>query len=100
MPRDYLLGLATLPAVGAVVLATALIWRFVVHRVQRLKAANVSRRSALAARLFASKRAYVWRNTHFALAATVGHDWPTQDRAEAALLDEFDPRTEVADVSG
>lgn len=88
---DYLLGLATIPAVaaGAAVLVFAR-W-FIVYRIQRTRKANTRRRAALAARLFSSRRGWMWSSRHLAVAVTLGHDPVDGDQAEAVLLDEFVP---------
>ena len=91
MSRDFLLGLATIPVLAVVVLVVLMVRRFVVYRIQRLKGAHPRRRAALAARLFASKRAWMWNSQRFAVAVTVGVDLTVGDQAEAVLLDEFVP---------
>jgi hypothetical protein len=89
---DYLLGLATVPAFALLAFAGTLARRFVIYRIQRLKAANVHQRAALASRLFGSKRAWMWSSTRFAVAVTAGWSMTTADQAEAVLLDEFEPK--------
>lgn len=90
---DYLIGLATIPAIATVAGLVAALRSFIIYRIQRLNPddANPRPRAALAARLFAAPRAYVWANRRFAIAFTLGAHWPTQDQAEAVLLDEFAP---------
>lgn len=94
MSADFWTGLAVIPAITGVSLAVIAVRWFVVYRIQRLKSANTRGRIALSARLFASKRAYFWSTPRMAVAVTLGAHWPTQDRAEGALLDEFAPTGE------
>jgi hypothetical protein len=96
---DFWLGLALIPALAAAAAVVILTRRFVINRIQRLKPdANVHHRAAFAARVFAARRAYVWwtGRQRFAIAVTLGTGWPTQDQAEAVLLDEFAPVREEA----
>lgn len=86
---DFLIGLAVIPAIAAAVTAIVATRWFVIHRIQRLKSANPHRRAALAARMFASRRAYVWWTRRVAVSVSLGVDWPQRDQAEAVLLDEF-----------
>lgn len=91
MSGDFWFGLAIFPALVSLAgLVIALRW-FAIYRIQRLARANPQRRAALAARIYASHRAYIWAGRHASVAVTLGHYWPTQDRAEAVLLDEFVP---------
>lgn len=99
MTADFWLGLAVLPALAAAVGLVVVARWFVIHRIQRLKPdSNVHHRAAFAARVFAARRAYIWwtGRQRFAVAVTLGARWPTQDQAEAVLLDEFAPQKEEA----
>lgn len=96
MSRDFWLGVAAIPALAALIFAIYAVRQFAVHRIQRLHGANTPRRAALAARVYSARRAYVWAARHIAISITLGHDWSDSDRAEAVLLDEFDPRPDTA----
>lgn len=94
---DFLLGLAVIPALAVVVGLGVLTRWFVVYRIQRLKGAHPRRRAQFAARLYASRRAWVWSTYRVAVAVTVGCHWDVKSRAEAVLLDEFVPLSESAE---
>lgn len=71
-----------------------LVRNFAVYRIQRLKDANPHHRAVAAARLYGSRRAWMWANRRASVVVTLGHDRDVSDRAEAVLLDEFVPLTE------
>jgi len=94
---DFWLGFSVIPVVAGTVGLILLTRWFVVYRIQRLKPdSNVHHRAAFAARVFAGRRVYHWTTRRVGVAFTLGAHWPTQDQAEAVLLDEFAPQTEEA----
>jgi hypothetical protein len=91
---NFLLGTAVFPALALLAGTVVLVRWLVRERILRLKPANPTRRAAVAARMFASKRAYTFLGRSLGVAVTIGHHHPVQHQAEAALLDEFVPMPE------
>lgn len=91
MTRDYLLGLLTLPGIALVVGAFFAIRNLIVYRIQRMNAVGPHLRAKVAARLFATRRAYYLSGRNAAVVVVIGRDRDICARAEAVLLDEFVP---------
>lgn len=90
---NYWLGVLTPFGLTAVIAAGLAVRMFIINNIQRIPATDTRRRVAAASRVFASRRVVLLRLRHTAFAVTLGHDWPTEERVEAVLLDEFLPLT-------
>jgi hypothetical protein len=97
---SYWLGVLTPFGLAAVIAAGLAIRIFAINHIQRIPPTDTRRRVAAASRVFASRRVVLLRLRHTAFAVTLGHDWPTGDRVEAVLLDEFLPVTSDTDREG
>ena len=93
MPDGFWLGLLTIPAIVGVAAVPFIAYRLFASYVTRLKRDdNTYRRATDAARLFAGRRGITARFRHIGFAVVLGWDFDVQDRASAALMDEFAPR--------